>query len=257
MPSSCRSRPAGDVPSRSPPSPWACCLETVNGSRSWAAGPPGLWHRPTRRSGSPRARARRTPSPPPRCPADAPTTGCSPSPGRGRRPRSSRCWARSGEGSRPWRSPGTPGLRWWAPPTRRSCSTSPTNGRWCRPASPPPRSPCSRASLGQDLGPVIAAADQAVVADRPAGLLERTQFTFLGSGWTVGLANEAALKLREACSAWAESYPAMEYRHGPISIPTLGARCGSSPIPRRHFRRRLRPLMRSWSPPPGIRWPNS
>jgi fructoselysine-6-P-deglycase FrlB-like protein len=75
-----------------------------------------------------------------------------------------------------------------------------------------------RASLGQDLGPVIAAADQAVVADRPAGLLERTQFTFLGSGWTVGLANEAALKLREACSAWAESYPAMEYRHGPISI---------------------------------------
>jgi fructoselysine-6-P-deglycase FrlB-like protein len=75
-----------------------------------------------------------------------------------------------------------------------------------------------RAGLGQDLEPVIAEADQAVVADVPAGLLERTQFTFLGSGWTVGLANEAALKLREACSAWAESYPAMEYRHGPISI---------------------------------------
>jgi fructoselysine-6-P-deglycase FrlB-like protein len=75
-----------------------------------------------------------------------------------------------------------------------------------------------RAGLGHDLEPVIAAADQAVVADLPAGLLERTQFTFLGSGWTVGLANEAALKLREACSAWAESYPAMEYRHGPISI---------------------------------------
>ena len=75
-----------------------------------------------------------------------------------------------------------------------------------------------RASLGQDLGPVVAAAEQAVADDLPAGLLERTQFTFLGSGWTVGLANEAALKLREACSAWAESYPAMEYRHGPISI---------------------------------------
>jgi fructoselysine-6-P-deglycase FrlB-like protein len=75
-----------------------------------------------------------------------------------------------------------------------------------------------RAALGQDLEPVIAQADQAVVADLPAGLLERTQFTFLGSGWTVGLANEAALKLREACSAWAESYPAMEYRHGPISV---------------------------------------
>jgi fructoselysine-6-P-deglycase FrlB-like protein len=75
-----------------------------------------------------------------------------------------------------------------------------------------------RASLGQDLGPAIAAAGQAVVADLPAGLLGRTQFTFLGSGWTVGLANEAALKLREAGSAWAESYPAMEYRHGPISV---------------------------------------
>lgn len=75
-----------------------------------------------------------------------------------------------------------------------------------------------RAAVGQDLGPVIAQAAQAVVAEVPAGLLERTQFTFLGSGWTVGLANEAALKLREACSAWAEAYPAMEYRHGPISI---------------------------------------
>jgi CRISPR-associated protein Cas5a/b/c len=75
-----------------------------------------------------------------------------------------------------------------------------------------------RESLGQDLEPVVAAAEQAVAADLPAGLLERTQFTFLGSGWTVGLANEAALKMREACLAWAESYPAMEYRHGPISI---------------------------------------
>jgi fructoselysine-6-P-deglycase FrlB-like protein len=80
-----------------------------------------------------------------------------------------------------------------------------------------------RASLGQDLEPVIAQADQAVVADLPAGLLERTQFTFLGSGWTVGLANEAALKMREACLAWAESYPAMEYRHGPISITDAGS----------------------------------
>jgi fructoselysine-6-P-deglycase FrlB-like protein len=75
-----------------------------------------------------------------------------------------------------------------------------------------------RASLGQDLEPVIADAEQALAADLPAGLLQRTQFTFLGSGWTVGLANEAALKMREACLAWAESYPAMEYRHGPISI---------------------------------------
>ena len=41
---------------------------------------------------------------------------------------------------------------------------------------------------------------------------------FLGHGWTVGLAHEAALKMREAALAWSESYPAREYRHGPIAI---------------------------------------
>ena len=44
------------------------------------------------------------------------------------------------------------------------------------------------------------------------------QITFLGRGWTVGLAREAALKCREAAAFWAEAYPAMDYRHGPISI---------------------------------------
>jgi fructoselysine-6-P-deglycase FrlB-like protein len=44
------------------------------------------------------------------------------------------------------------------------------------------------------------------------------QFVFLGQGWTVGLAHEAALKMREASLSWAESYPAMDYRHGPISL---------------------------------------
>jgi fructoselysine-6-P-deglycase FrlB-like protein len=44
------------------------------------------------------------------------------------------------------------------------------------------------------------------------------QWTFLGRGWAVGLANEAALKLREAAQAWAEAYPALEFRHGPIAI---------------------------------------
>src|SRR5205085_4869222 len=31
-----------------------------------------------------------------------------------------------------------------------------------------------------------------------------------------------ALKMRESCQAWTESYPAMEYRHGPISIAAPG-----------------------------------
>jgi fructoselysine-6-P-deglycase FrlB-like protein len=72
-----------------------------------------------------------------------------------------------------------------------------------------------RASLGEDLGPAIAGAGAALTAPLPLG---RSQFTFLGSGWTVGLAREGALKLREAALAWAEAYPAMEYRHGPIAI---------------------------------------
>lgn len=42
--------------------------------------------------------------------------------------------------------------------------------------------------------------------------------TFLGRGWAAAVAAEAALKLREASRTWAESYPAMEYRHGPISV---------------------------------------
>jgi fructoselysine-6-P-deglycase FrlB-like protein len=75
-----------------------------------------------------------------------------------------------------------------------------------------------RAHLGQDLTRPLAEAEQALAADLPLGALRRTQFTFLGRGWSVGLANEAALKLREAALAWAESYPAMEYRHGPVSI---------------------------------------
>jgi len=75
-----------------------------------------------------------------------------------------------------------------------------------------------RAHLGQDLEPLIAAAETVVHEPLPEGAVEARQFTFLGRGWTVGLANEAGLKLREASLSWAESYPAMEYRHGPISV---------------------------------------
>ena len=46
--------------------------------------------------------------------------------------------------------------------------------------------------------------------------------TFLGRGWTVGLAEEAGLKLRESAQFWTEAYPAMEYRHGPVSIASSG-----------------------------------
>ena len=75
-----------------------------------------------------------------------------------------------------------------------------------------------RAVFGQDLRPAIADAELALaepLAVDPTGF---EHFVFLGSGWSTGLADEAALKLREACRAWTESYPAMEYRHGPISV---------------------------------------
>ncbi|MCX5094909.1 sugar isomerase [Streptomyces sp. NBC_00365] len=79
-----------------------------------------------------------------------------------------------------------------------------------------------RAHLGLHTDAVVADARTALAAPLPEGLVECEQFTFLGRGWTVGLANEAGLKMREASLAWTEAYPAMEYRHGPISITTAG-----------------------------------
>lgn len=78
--------------------------------------------------------------------------------------------------------------------------------------------------LGEDLGPVAEQAQQVLDADEsslgPACTAD--QITFVGRGWTNGIANEAALKLREATQAWTESYPMMEYRHGPLSISAPG-----------------------------------
>ncbi|KMS70896.1 sugar isomerase [Streptomyces viridochromogenes] len=80
-----------------------------------------------------------------------------------------------------------------------------------------------RAHLGLHTDAVVADARTALGTDLPEGLVECGQFTFLGRGWTVGLANEAGLKMREASLSWTEAYPAMEYRHGPISITTSGS----------------------------------
>ena len=75
-----------------------------------------------------------------------------------------------------------------------------------------------RAWLGEDLSQAIADAERALTDPIPTAALVARQFTFLGTGWTVGLAAEAGLKLREASQSWTESYPAMEFRHGPISV---------------------------------------
>ncbi|MBY8880842.1 SIS domain-containing protein [Actinacidiphila acidipaludis] len=89
-----------------------------------------------------------------------------------------------------------------------------------------------RAHLGEDLTSAISDAEKAVAEDLPEGLTGAEQFTFLGTGWTYGLAQEAALKMREAAGAWTEAYPAMEYRHGPISITGPGRAVWSfGPLP--------------------------
>jgi CRISPR-associated protein Cas5a/b/c len=75
-----------------------------------------------------------------------------------------------------------------------------------------------RVTLGHDLTSAIADAETALAAPLPPDVAAFDHFVFLGHGWTEGLANEAALKMREAAQAHTEAYPAMEYRHGPISL---------------------------------------
>jgi fructoselysine-6-P-deglycase FrlB-like protein len=75
-----------------------------------------------------------------------------------------------------------------------------------------------RAHLGEDLTKAIADAERALGEPCPAEPERVEHVAFLGHGWTVGIAEEAALKLREASGTYSEAYPAMEYRHGPISL---------------------------------------
>jgi fructoselysine-6-P-deglycase FrlB-like protein len=79
-----------------------------------------------------------------------------------------------------------------------------------------------RAHLGEDVPALATDAEVAVRAPLPVDPARVEQVTFLGRGWTVGLALEAALKCREAARFWAEAHPAMDYRHGPIAIAGPG-----------------------------------
>jgi fructoselysine-6-P-deglycase FrlB-like protein len=81
-----------------------------------------------------------------------------------------------------------------------------------------------RSSLGlaEDVARSIADAEAVLAATDDAALADAEQYTFLGRNWTIGLAHEAALKLRESSQSWTESYPSMDYRHGPIAIAAPG-----------------------------------
>lgn len=80
-----------------------------------------------------------------------------------------------------------------------------------------------RAWLGEDVAALADAAAFAAAADPPDELAEARQLTFVGRGWAAGIAHEAALKARESAQLWTESYPAMELRHGPISVLAPGS----------------------------------
>lgn len=79
-----------------------------------------------------------------------------------------------------------------------------------------------RTHLGEDLTNQIADCRRILKEPLHPKLLASEQISFLGTGWTVGLAQEAALKTRESAQFWAEAYPAMDYRHGPVSIAQPG-----------------------------------
>lgn len=76
----------------------------------------------------------------------------------------------------------------------------------------------ARAAFGEDVSGLPDAAELAL-AERPLlDVASFDHFVYLGSGWTYGLAQEAALKIREAAQAWSESYPLLDYRHGPLAV---------------------------------------
>ncbi|MDR1187795.1 MAG: hypothetical protein LBK95_10140, partial [Bifidobacteriaceae bacterium] len=79
-----------------------------------------------------------------------------------------------------------------------------------------------RASLGEDLGQAVEDCRVALAEELDGTWITAVQAAFLGRGWTIGLAQEAALKMREASLSFTEAYPAMDYRHGPFALAEPG-----------------------------------
>jgi len=80
-----------------------------------------------------------------------------------------------------------------------------------------------RASIGAVSAKLIDDGREALELRLPADPAELRHIVFLGHRWSVGLAHEAALKVRESAGFWTESYPVWEYQHGPISCAGPGS----------------------------------
>ena len=65
---------------------------------------------------------------------------------------------------------------------------------------------------------LVGEAEDALASGLPDGLEEVEHVVYLGTGWALGIAHEAALKVRESALAWAESYPSADFRHGPLAV---------------------------------------
>jgi len=76
----------------------------------------------------------------------------------------------------------------------------------------------ARRAFGENVDDLPAQAEAALSREASVRAADFAHFVFLGRSWTYGLAQEAALKVREAAQAWSESYPALDYRHGPIAV---------------------------------------
>ena len=81
----------------------------------------------------------------------------------------------------------------------------------------------ARAAFGEDVTGLPDRAELVLSTDAPELEPSFDHFVYLGRGWTYGLAQEAALKIREAAQAWAESYPMLDYRHGPLAVAHPGS----------------------------------
>ena len=83
-----------------------------------------------------------------------------------------------------------------------------------------------RRSLDEDVEPLAAEGQRALDLPLPVSAEELRALrhvVFLGTRWTAALAQEAALKVREAAGFWTEAYPLFEYQHGPISCAGPGS----------------------------------